>query len=328
MRRAYPSDGKSSPRRSGESTRTTPPTPSPYASTNYSPSPNEKESPVIETIRFVVEIAGVLLGFVALYLAIKHLKGIHEQRVALDTQAAQLNRQSARLNKELNRQAKKLDEQTEKLEQTLESLPTRFIGVFPTFLPQITDLIRRATESITIVCDFPSYGHYSNLPEWLDYRNAIQRQSMNITVRLTCYDETRRKFCHDRQFSSQTLNWKDYKLEARARLRDFLLFHHQPADDESIVNLSSDKFAALLEEADKEMLDDVFISKAHVNPVGVNIPLYFWVIDEKEGKGEAIFTIPSFSNKQLEYGFYTRVSKLISAFAEMSDSYQSQDGSE
>jgi len=281
----------------------------------------------METARLLLETVSLLLGFIALYLAIKHLKGIHEQRAKLDVQAKALNEQAARLDAQLREQANMLVEQAAKLEETQRSLPTGFIGVFPNFIPRITELIKRASVSVSIVCDFPSYGHYSDLPDWLDYRLAIIGQSNKIPVSITCYDEIRRERCHEIQFSEETgLHWNEYKKrpEARRLLKRFLEAHERQADDAAVDALEQDKFARLLEEADKEMLAMAF-KKPLTKQIRAHIPLYFWLIDEGGGMGEAIFSIPSFSNKQLEYGFHTTAPKLISAFAEMKNRYQSDD---
>jgi hypothetical protein len=280
----------------------------------------------MEIFRLSVEILALVLGLASIILAMKHLHGIDRQRVKLDAQATtlqgqatKLDAQAAKLDAQLDSQAAKLDSQAAKLEETQRLLSTRFIGEFPKFLPQITELISRASERITIFCDFPGYGHYSDYKDWLEYRHAIERQSENIPISLTCFTEKRRLHCHGEQFSEEERTWEEWKKgeAVRDQLKHFLQVHQKDANVDA---LTQDTFANLLEETDKEMLRGAFI-RAVVNEIDTYIPLYFWLIDEKEGQGEAIFTIPSFSNKHLEYGFYTSVPKLTSAFAEMRDRY-------
>jgi hypothetical protein len=103
----------------------------------------------------------------------------------------------------------------------------------------------------------------------------------------------------------------------RGKLQHFLQRH---ARDTNVDTLTQEKFATLLEETDRRMLEETFVNT--YIPIKIYpMPLYFWLIEGKIGE-EAIFTIPSFSNKQLEYGFYTSDTKITSALAEMSKRYR------
>jgi hypothetical protein len=279
----------------------------------------------MDIVNLAVGIIALILGAIAVVLAKKHLHGIDEQMGKISSMSTQLDVQAANLDKQLNAQATRLEDAHHSLSSTQRalsatqrSLSTHFIGLFPKYLPKITELINRA-ENITIVCDFPGYGHYSDYEDWLDYRTAIDRQfNKGIPIKLMCFDKKRRSQCHKDQFFEAERAWKEWKQKQaeRGKLQHFLQRH---APNINVDKLDQEDFAELLEETDQRMLEETFANI--YTPIKIYpVPLYFWLIDGKIGK-EAIFTIPSFSNKQLEYGFYTSDSNITSALAEMSKRY-------
>jgi hypothetical protein len=259
-------------------------------------------------------VVGIIALFVALFMAKKHMRGIEEQMVKISAMSAQLDVQASRLEDA----RRSLSATQRALSATQRSLSTHFIGVFPKYIPQITELINRA-EKITIVCDFPGYGHYSDYDDWLEYRTALNKQfHKGIPINLMCFDKKRRAQSHKEQFFEAGQAWDEWKKRqlGSGKLQRFLQLHAPNID---VKHLKQEKFAELLEETDQRMLEETFANT--YTPIKIYpVPLYFWLIDGKIGQ-EAIFTIPSFSNKQLEYGFYTSDSKITSALAEMSKRY-------
>ena len=269
----------------------------------------------MEIFRLSVEILGLVLGLAAILLAIKHLRGIEDQRIELKVQAIALTTQAAQLDAQLNSQAAKLDAQAAKLEETQRSLSTRYIGEFPEYLPLIVSLIKQAQKEVLVFCDIPAYGHFSDYTNWLEYRYVIEKQSGKIPVSLTCLNKEWRNKTHDEQFTEKELAWDEWKKEAKIReqLQRYLQINSRSVNVET---LSKQEFADMVEETDNQMLSGVFAT-CDIMEVAAYIPLYFWLVDKKE----AIFTIPSYSNKHSEYGFFTSDPRLISAFIEMKERY-------
>jgi hypothetical protein len=73
--------------------------------------------------------------------------------------------------------ANELEAVAQELGSVARSVPTRGLGVFPNYLPEVAELVNRATESITILCDTPAHGAFSNTVAFEDYWNSATRRS-------------------------------------------------------------------------------------------------------------------------------------------------------
>jgi hypothetical protein len=63
---------------------------------------------------------------------------------------------------------------SQRLESVSDSVQTQPNGEFPSFLSQITELLAKAEKSITVMCDAPAYGIYSNGPEFDEYAAVLK----------------------------------------------------------------------------------------------------------------------------------------------------------
>ena len=199
--------------------------------------------------------------------------------------------------------------QTASLESIFSSLSTRYIGDFPGYLSAIAEEIDKAEKSVSIFCDFPAYGCFSDPDKWLKYRYSIARRlAHNVRVELTCLDrEGRRKFSPE-QFEKPNGQWEKWKEERRTQLERFLGAHRPNLALEA---LSKVEFLNILESVNGLMLDDTF-APAIKRQVRMDMPIYFWIIDNR-----IAFFAFRYSHKTLECGFSTLDPKLIGSFLQM-----------
>jgi hypothetical protein len=261
----------------------------------------------MEHIGLALELFGLILGIVALALAIWHLREIKG-----------ISRETHHQQEEAGRQTTELHSLADRLEEIRGSLSTRFIGEFPHFISDLVDLIKHAEKEVLICCDVPAYGQFSDRHNWLEYSHEIQKKAdLGITIRLACFSEKARLRSHHEQFSKEEASWDEWKGDPKVRehLNQFLKSHKKNLEIEA---LTMAEFANLLEDTDRQMLDGAF-GTATLHEIEGDIPMYFWLVDQNE----AIFTIPSFINRQSEYGFFTSDPKLISALVEMGEHYRS-----
>jgi hypothetical protein len=231
-----------------------------------------------------MEIIGLILAVLAMLIGIWHLAEIRRTMVRLD--------------------------------EVRGSLSTRYLGQFPEFIPEIVSHLQRAKRKITIFCDFPAYGHFSDRRSWLNYGQTIKNKTFDkVHVSLTCFDEARRYDFNTEQFSQVEEGWDEWKRDPQIerKLKELLVSRGKDADVDA---LTKKEFAKLLEDTEQDMLLDEFLNAEKVE-VNKDIPLYFWIIDD----AEAIFAIPSFSDETTEYGFFTSDPKLISAFQQIVKRY-------
>src|SRR5205809_3407310 len=75
-----------------------------------------------------------------------------------------------------------------------KNLTTRYIGEFPSYLPDIVDVLGAADHNILIATDLPGYASYTNHDAYLDYKAAIdKRQGTRVEITMMVLDEPLRK---------------------------------------------------------------------------------------------------------------------------------------
>lgn len=200
---------------------------------------------------------------------------------------------------------------------TLQSaLSTRYIGKFPDFLATIVDELQRANRSISIFCDFPAYGYFSDYKTALKYKQVLEtKRAENVAIELTCLDASKRAQTEDEQFAPDSwVQWQS-DLNAKAKLNQFLT---RRLGETAAASAKREEFLQALNELDASFLQDVFQNTAV--EIGFDIPIYFWIIDGRT----AVFAISARSDRESweEYGFVTSDHALIQAFQELSVRYR------
>ncbi|MCG8698814.1 MAG: hypothetical protein MI922_12235 [Bacteroidales bacterium] len=206
----------------------------------------------------------------------------------------------------------------EKLEEIYVSLSTKYIGVFPGYLPKLIESIESAEKEITILCDFPCYGLFSNHSYYIQYCSALQnaKAKSNVKISMNILNKELREKMLNEQFemydgTDSNKNWKKRYYEPLKIFKDHYL------KDKSMENISfKDLSDALLAINDKTI--DTFQSIMSVKEIASNTSIFYWIIDKKM----AIFSIPSFTQADSEMAFYTEDPKLISSFQEINKGMQ------
>lgn len=140
------------------------------------------------------------------------------------------------------------------------------------------------------------------------------RLPLEITV---LHESWRRKSVRE-QFFGTGKDWKALSQDPTfmKKLQELLDVHPEAT---KIADLSQKEFEDILESEELGALED--LKKAEIHEIKGYMPLYFWLIDSGTARARAIFAIPSFSEKAVEYGFSTTDQGLISAFEQMRDRY-------
>lgn len=213
-----------------------------------------------------------------------------------------------------------------------DSLSTRFIGEFPSYIPNITELIKQARNEIIIVSPVPSYGHFSSHRAYIDYRNAITTKlAEGVFVSFICHGRDQRMQRFRQRFlgsdgRSAAENWAS-KLRGddfQERIKAFIK-REEPSLLSEISErvtpelLPFEKFESLVEAVHDRTLRNDFRNTV-LNCTSVELPVYFWVVDGKR----AVFSIANYGVGESglgEIGFITSDSKLISALKVISNKY-------
>lgn len=125
------------------------------------------EFPAWGGARTVEEVLAVL----AIGLAILHSISLKRQVATVEALATKLGAVEQQLTERVGRN---VDEMRKSIVEIREALPTKRLGRFPSFLPEIVGLIQNASRSVTIFCDFPAYGSFSDPDTFRVYQRAIE----------------------------------------------------------------------------------------------------------------------------------------------------------
>lgn len=247
----------------------------------------------------IAEIVGLVLAILALIVGMYHLKEINETVEKVDE-----------VNKSLAGQIQKTDATLSRVRDTLS---TRYLSNFPVFLPDITELVRSAKESVVIFCDIPGYGVFSdpeNAGRYFDQLEQKRRQP-GFRLELTCMDDKSRHEYIVEQFRS--FNWQAWQQNQALRHR--LEVFAASRDIEVRALSTPENLIAEIEKANAETFQHTFLGKGVRTPA--QMPLYFWIADNRA----AIFAVPALSADAIEYGFATSDKDLITAFVNMKRRY-------
>jgi hypothetical protein len=225
--------------------------------------------------------------------------------------------------KQASDQTKDLKQQTENLKQIQNGLSTKYLGQFPEYHTEIANLIDRAKSTVVMFYDLPGYGIFSNSSGWLQIDQAIQRKrNENVKFSVNVYATSRRKKILKEQFHHEGEKMQEWKksLKIKPKVDKFLKDYGAGTDP---VDLTHELLNSLLEKVHVEIITTTFRGEKVVE-IDEHIPLYFWLIDDKE----AIISIPTFSQEKdlesftsTEYGFFTSDDSLIKAMTEMKNRY-------
>jgi len=246
------------------------------------------------------EIIGLVLAIIALGVGIYHLAEIRQT-------VGEVNRVRSELSKQLR-------QSEDSLRQVRETLSTRYLGKFPEFLPQIVDTVQSSHDRLTIFCDFPGYGAFSDPANQTRYIHAIEEKRLkpHFSVDLTCMDYEHRHAYVNEQFASKEWDVWDRDPQKRKRVAEFCDAHGIPRKS---IQTRAELITAI-EGVGLETLRHTFLNSAHEVPE--KLPIYFWMADDRKS---AIFSIPAVSTGAVEYGFATSDRDLMNALLEVRNRY-------
>jgi len=71
--------------------------------------------------------------------------------------------------------------------EVARSMSTRFIGLFPKNMNEITEVVHHADKHLDIMVDFVGYGHYSNPRGFDTYYNELLSKRPKVDIRMIVY---------------------------------------------------------------------------------------------------------------------------------------------
>lgn len=198
----------------------------------------------------------------------------------------------------------------ERITKVENGLSTQYLGEYPAYFDRIARLVGGAKRSITILCDFPAYGVFSEPLIAEDYFHSLRKRRPFTNVDVTTLDGDARRRLLDTLFpAAEWSNWAADPAKA-AKVAEFLRLHAVPSERVR----TRDDLLHVVGDVHSEALRDIFLGKAREVPG--DFPIYFWVADCRE----AIFTIAN-PIEGGEHGFYTSDRSLIQSLLDIRKRY-------
>lgn len=226
----------------------------------------------------------------------------------------------------------KLEDVADELRLVARTVPTRGLGVFPRYLAEVPGLIDRATESITILCDTPAHGSFSNTAAFVEYWTALRRKMVDgVTIECAFFDADGRRELHGAQIDADREDWDAWKARNgdNCRAFDHLAQKHgiqPPGDGDSAVAAwanTPDDFIESMMAINDTVLSGfdrhlTVVELGFENPLRDGPSVYFW---RRDGDQEAVFVIVPVQGIGVRdlTGFHTREPELIRALGTVFD---------
>jgi len=215
------------------------------------------------------------------------------------------------------------------------SVPTRGIGVFPSYMSEVAGLVGRATNSITILCDTPAHGAFSNSVAFEKYWKTLRGMMVGGDVKIKCtfFDAHGRRELHYAQIAGDASHWNAWKERNRANCEAFDrlaqkagLEPSSPRNSEGPVVAWADTPTAYVESMmaiNTDVLSS-FDRSVTIEQLGFSDPLhegpsvYFWLRDDDQEAVFVIVPVQGIGVRDLA-GFHTREPELIRALGTVYD---------
>jgi hypothetical protein len=208
-----------------------------------------------------------------------------------------------------------------------KSVPTRGIGVFPNYLSEVPGLIGRAKESISILCDTPAHGAFSNTPAFTEYWRMLRHLMVDgkIQIESKFFNASGRQLLHEAQIKEDTEHWSEWMERNRANCEAFDQLAHDlkvtpPSEadghPEQVWAETPERYVQSMMAVNKTVLagfdDDQIEELEFADPLHQGPSVYCWL---RDGDQEAVFVIVPVRGIGVRdlAGFHTREPDLIRA---------------
>jgi hypothetical protein len=188
-----------------------------------------------------------------------------------------------------------------------KSMSTRFVGLFPKNLLEITEVLGKGTKYVYIMADFVDYGAYSFPLAFKAYLEKLKEARLQgATVRIICYDQQLSDQELAEQFSDQ-----DFLQERTSRR-----FQNYFAINSGVpVPSSAGELRKLLADAQRSYILELSKLGVEFSYFPERAEFFLWLEDDEE----AVFAFKSQGRKQREFSFRTQDTNLISQFRQIFD---------
>jgi hypothetical protein len=210
-------------------------------------------------------------------------------------------------------------EATERTTKTLltgieHGISTRALGNFPAYHDEIVNVLKAATNKITICCDLLGYGMCTDPEVFQGYISILQHKSVDMPVRIVYLsDDMLRSVLYDQLTEPEWQQWRD---ATRDGIKALLLENKEvvPVPELSIEEFTS---ALLVAQSRLRRRLDPDVRNVQLTQTDHILPLYFWIAD----RTAAVVALTKFDGGVKEVGFRTSDRNMIDSLIGIYDRY-------
>ncbi len=243
-----------------------------------------------DPLHMVIEITAIVLAIFALYLAI-----VTELKVRKIRDSA--------------------DHISSSAEYIRESLSTKYVGAFPDNMIEITKLVSATKKRLTIMCDIPSFGHYSSPQNFELYDLALHSLVASPNkpkITLITYSSKKRLENAKSQF------YKEFKdIEQSENFKRYFEYHK----DNSNIKYprSTEEFYTMLEDKREGFMEELKSRGIKVLEYDDDLRIFAWISDDS-----AIFSFYNYGSELREVSFSTHDQAFFKILNDIADNLKSK----
>ncbi len=203
-------------------------------------------------------------------------------------------------------QAVLLARQNKALEFVTASVSTRYIGPFPEWIPEVTELVKGANRELLILAANPVLGYFGRPDMSLELLHAIESKARSsVVIKLICQDERSRAERLRRQFPSSAQEWTEWLPKNQTKVEEFLRYRHPEINTSE---LDYEKFIDLHAQTQREIIRESYkLHGVDVSEVDLIMAMQVWIADRQR----AVFSFEAVGTKT--YGLSTSDPSFVEA---------------
>jgi hypothetical protein len=197
--------------------------------------------------------------------------------------------------------------QEHELAEIAGEMSTRFVGLFPKNLAEITEVVSKAKHHLYIIADFIGYGVYSDPEGHSRYLRALEEAlGGDVGVQIISYNSVLASSESVQQFPDGPKMFAG-KLKPRVFNRYFQKYKHvrRPKDNAGL--------RAILDETEEKCREDLCKKGLKPKYLHETAAFFLWLEDDEE----AIFTFKNIGNNERGFSFRTRDANLVGQFSDI-----------
>jgi hypothetical protein len=192
--------------------------------------------------------------------------------------------------------------QERKMTLIAQSMTTRFIGLFPKNMKEITDVLNGADAHLDVMVDFVGYGHYSNPQGFDSYFNDLLSKRPKADFRMIIYGEG----------PAATSQTSQFDFDHEKTSQRFNAFFRQVHSGRKVPS-TPQEFDSALNDYQNEYKKRLCDKGVEIRTINHSLLFFLWLEDNEQ----AVFSFQNTGEREREISTRTSDANLIAPLHEI-----------